>query len=110
MRIPSNEAIVKRLNGNYLDEGCDYFPCHRGLETCNLCFCIFYPCRDTNLGKYITSKKGTEVWSCMKCEWIHRKDTIEKLKAFLEDGKNHGQITEELYLSFVKSTDNITKK
>lgn len=102
MEIPSKEIIINRLAEDYLLQGCDYFPCHKDLETCNLCFCIFYPCEDTDLGEYKISRKGTKVWSCMKCGWIHMKETLERLRVFLIDEENHKSAPGDMYIKFIK--------
>lgn len=103
MQIPSKEIIIGRMARNGFVESCDYFPCHPGLETCNLCFCIFYPCEDNNLGEYIISGKGTRVWSCVKCDWAHRKETVERLKTFLMDEQNCRLAPGEMRLAFINS-------
>ncbi len=105
MKIPSKEIIIKRLTEDYLLQSCDYLFCHNEMETCNLCFCIFYPCEDTNLGEYKISRRGTKVWSCMRCEWIHMKDTLERLRIFLTEEENHKLPPGEMYIKFVKTME-----
>src|SRR3990172_11728395 len=105
MGIPSKETLIKRLAEDYLLESCDYFPCHRELESCNLCFCIFYPCEDTSMGRYKISRKGANVWSCMNCEWIHRKEIPERLRVFLMEEENHKLSPGEMYIKFVKTME-----
>ncbi len=102
MRIPSRDEIMERLTEPGLDRDCRYMPCHEVLETCNLCFCIFYPCGDTGLGKYVITKKGTTVWSCMMCEWIHKRHVVERLVEFLADERNRSLPPRRMYLAFVK--------
>lgn len=105
MKIPSKEIIIKRLTEDYLIQSCDYLFCHNEMETCNLCFCIFYPCEDTNLGGYKISRKGTNIWSCMKCEWIHMKETLERLRVFLMEEENHKLSPGDMYIKFVKTME-----
>ncbi len=102
MSIPSRKTILGRVikAGNYLFEKCPYFPCHKELETCNLCYCIFYPCEDTGLGEYVTSKKGGQVWSCMHCSWAHKKETVDNLRQFLSLEKYRGLAPNEMYKAF----------
>jgi len=37
----------------------------------------------------------------MKCEWVHRKDTVERLQDFLVDSKNQHLSPRKMYLTFV---------
>ncbi len=62
-------------------EECEYYPCHFQGQDCTWCFCPFYPCRDDKTGgKYVKSKRnGKDVWSCIDCHWIHKKDISEKV-------------------------------
>lgn len=78
---------MKRVN-----RYCEYFPCHKKLEDCTFCYCPFYPCGDTNLGAYITSKsRQKKVWSCLDCSWIHTKKVVDNIfNAILKAGfKRH---------------------
>ncbi len=111
MPIPSKETIVKRIvkAENYIIEACEYLPCHSDLETCNLCFCIFYPCEDADLGEFVTSGKGTEVWSCMDCNWAHRKDTVERLRKFLRNESNRTLAPKEMYQAFRRELEKMEK-
>jgi len=66
---------------------CEYYPCHFAGQDCTYCFCPFYPCDDKELGKYIVGRKGTDVWSCKDCNWIHEHETILKIQSILGDEK-----------------------
>jgi Zn-finger protein len=81
----------KRLKGMNTD--CRYYPCHFDGMDCTWCFCPFYPCQDTTLGKMVTSKRtGKPVWSCMGCSWVHNPKTAKKiLEGIL--GSSPGQIS-----------------
>jgi len=57
---------------------CQFFPCHEGLEDCTFCWCPFYPCKDLEKGKYIRKGK-TRVWDCSGCNWIHKKEVVDKI-------------------------------
>jgi len=82
--IPSRETIFRRIKAKvYLAKKCPYLPCHENLEVCNTCYCVFYPCEDENRGEYILSRKGTKVFSCMHCSWVHQKSTLEKVREFI---------------------------
>jgi glycerophosphoryl diester phosphodiesterase len=59
---------------------CDYYPCHHFAEQdCTHCFCPLYPCRDTDLGKFVTTKRGKRVWTCIDCRLVHRSSVAEYL-------------------------------
>lgn len=66
--------VDKRVN-----KACRYFPCHKGLEDCTFCYCPFYPCLDENLGRFISVKAGERIWSCLDCNWIHKKRVVDDL-------------------------------
>jgi glycerophosphoryl diester phosphodiesterase len=52
---------------------CEYYPCHHITDQdCTHCFCPLYPCRDTDLGKYVRTKKGKRFWTCIDCQLVHR--------------------------------------
>ena len=104
--IPEREIIFRRARAkNYLLEKCEYIPCHKPFESCNMCYCIFYPCEDESLGKWKTSKNGKSIWSCMECSWIHREKTMDLLRMFYESElKINNEIksvsAKSLYLKF----------
>jgi glycerophosphoryl diester phosphodiesterase len=76
---------------------CQYYPCHHFEEQdCTHCFCPLYPCRDPELGKFIKTKRGKRLWSCVDCALVHRptvarylsehpEATAEELKRFYRD-------------------------
>lgn len=51
---------------------CEYYPCHhfQGQE-CTHCFCPLYPCRDADLGRFVRTKRGKRVWTCIDCSLVH---------------------------------------
>lgn len=103
MPIPSRDILLRRADArSYLFEKCPWHPCHKRLETCNMCYCAFYPCEDEELGEYITSSKGNKVWSCMHCSWAHDEATVDGLREFLKDENNRGLDPKELYKEFRK--------
>lgn len=52
---------------------CDYYPCHHFEgQDCTHCFCPLYPCRDQDLGKFVITKRGKRVWTCIDCRLVHR--------------------------------------
>jgi glycerophosphoryl diester phosphodiesterase len=52
---------------------CEYYPCHHITDQdCTHCFCPLYPCKDTDLGKYVRTKKGKRFWTCIDCQLVHR--------------------------------------
>lgn len=68
------------------DPDCEYYPCHFPGHDCTFCFCPFYPCLDSLTGgRYVISRKtGKYVWSCKKCDWIHKKDVAAGISSELE--------------------------
>lgn len=59
------------------DRKCPYHPSHFIGQDCTFCFCPFYPCEDIQLSKFITSKRGKDVWDCSDCLFIHRSEVTE---------------------------------
>ncbi|MDR0508577.1 MAG: hypothetical protein LBG63_01945, partial [Candidatus Methanoplasma sp.] len=54
------------------DKSCPYHPCHFTGQDCTFCFCPFYPCMDEDTGTFIRSKKGSDIWNCTYCLFMHR--------------------------------------
>lgn len=51
---------------------CEYYPCHHFPEQdCTHCFCPLYPCKDAELGRYVKTRRGKRVWTCIDCRLIH---------------------------------------
>ncbi|WP_456478500.1 cysteine-rich small domain-containing protein [Geoglobus ahangari] len=59
---------------------CEYYPCHFEGQDCSFCFCPFYPCLIHETGGML---KDDRVWSCLRCEFIHKKENAEELKSIL---------------------------
>ena len=77
----SREFYEKYMDGESphgIDEECEFFPCHEIIESCDYCYCPFYPCADSLTGGVWIKEKG--VWSCMACDWVHRKEVVEFIK------------------------------
>jgi len=53
---------------------CPYHPCHFIGQDCTFCFCPFYPCMDDDLGQTIKSRRGSDIWECTYCLFIHRQE------------------------------------
>ncbi len=52
---------------------CEYYPCHHFPEQdCTHCFCPLYPCKDAELGRFVKTKKGKRVWTCIDCRLVHK--------------------------------------
>ena len=54
------------------NKNCPYHPSHFTGQDCTFCYCPFYPCNDGDLGQNIISKRGSDVWDCSPCLFIHR--------------------------------------
>jgi adenosylcobinamide hydrolase len=65
-----------------IDKECKFFPCHRGLEDCEFCYCPLYPCKDQSLGEWIIGLTGGKIWDCAKCIKFHGKDAQEKMEEY----------------------------
>ena len=63
-----------------IDKDCAYYKCHTELESCDFCYCPIYPCKIEKLGEYITYWKNKKVWNCSKCNIMHNKKIINKIK------------------------------
>lgn len=62
---------------------CDFYPCHYEGQSCDFCYCPFYPCGDSSTGGSWIKSKG--IWNCKECLWIHDKETIKCLKNPIKD-------------------------
>jgi len=53
-------------------DNCQYYPCHHFEgQVCTHCFCPLYPCKDEELGRFVTTKRGKRFWSCIDCRLVH---------------------------------------
>lgn len=57
--------------------GCGYNPCHFEGQNCSFCYCPFYPCEDSAMGYFVTSRHGKPVWSCEDCLFCHRDEVVD---------------------------------
>lgn len=93
-------------------EGCEYYPCHFEGQDCSFCFCPFYPCLIYETGGKL---KDERVWSCLKCEFIHRKENAEEIKNILSgypfqvlaegDWRFYNEILQEFLFGQVKGRE-----
>ncbi len=59
---------------------CEYYPCHHfPSQECTHCFCPLYPCKDLGLGRFIRTKQGKRVWSCIDCRLVHEPEVAKYL-------------------------------
>jgi len=59
---------------------CTYYPCHHFEgQVCTHCYCPLYPCKDTDLGRFVTTKRGKRVWTCIDCRLVHRAEVAKYL-------------------------------
>ena len=59
------------------DTACEYYPCHCEGMNCSLCYCPFYPCDDTDLGKFIKGKNGKKIFDCSDCMFCHDNQSVK---------------------------------
>jgi adenosylcobinamide hydrolase len=78
--------IFSRIKGEHWIEwspvDCPYFPCHFKGQSCEFCYCPFYPCKDENLGQWASGSNGGRVWNCATCKLLHKPKTAEYLKKY----------------------------
>ena len=67
-----------------MNKNCKYFPCHKGMEDCSQCYCMFYdicPSISSGLtgGYWLISDKFPDgkVWACEQCVMVHMKWAID---------------------------------
>ncbi len=59
---------------------CEYYPCHHFEgQVCTHCFCPLYPCKDQELGRFVRTKRGKRVWTCIDCRLVHRPKAAQYL-------------------------------
>jgi glycerophosphoryl diester phosphodiesterase len=87
-RIREEADLPARATGK---NNCEYYPCHHFQgQDCTHCFCPLYPCKDTSLGRYVKTKRGKRVWTCIDCRLVHE----PKAAKYLSDHQE--ATTEEL--------------
>ena len=59
------------------NKSCPYHPCHFTGQDCTFCYCPFYPCHDEDTGETIKSKRGSDIWSCSNCLFVHRQEVAK---------------------------------
>lgn len=75
IRVAASQPVKETGRGN-----CEYYPCHHFAgQDCTHCFCPLYPCRDPDLGRYVRTKRGKRIWSCIDCRLVHRSDVAAYL-------------------------------
>jgi glycerophosphoryl diester phosphodiesterase len=68
IRKIADQPVKDTSRGN-----CEYYPCHHFLDQdCTHCFCPLYPCKDPKLGRFVETKRGKRVWTCIDCQLVHR--------------------------------------
>ena len=78
--------IFSRFKGehwiHWSPENCPYFPCHFEGQSCDFCYCPFYPCKDESLGQWAASSNGGRVWNCTRCTLLHEPAVAAYLKKY----------------------------
>lgn len=76
--------VYSRFGGEHwaewLPDNCAYYPCHFEGQTCDFCYCPFYPCGDVTLGEPMTSSTNGIVWNCSRCTLLHKPEVASYLK------------------------------
>jgi len=76
---------MQRLN-------CEKFPCHTLDQDCALCFCPFYPCKDSRTGGRVLDGS----WFCGACKIIHRPEVAGMVLDALMNGEAVGTVWKKL--------------
>jgi adenosylcobinamide hydrolase len=61
-------------------EDCPYYPCHFAGQRCDYCYCPCYPCRDEELGEWVESLSGGNVWACTRCTLLHQPEIADYVR------------------------------
>lgn len=82
--VTDDPCIIRKIADQPVKDtsrsNCDYYPCHHFAEQdCTHCFCPLYPCRDPDLGRFVRTKRGKRVWTCIDCRLVHRSPVAEYL-------------------------------
>jgi adenosylcobinamide hydrolase len=76
--------IFSRYGGEHWvewqQEDCPYYPCHFAGQCCDFCYCPFYPCEDEELGEWVESSSGGNIWGCARCTLLHIPEVAEYVK------------------------------
>lgn len=65
--------IADQPNKDTSRGNCEFYPCHHFQDQdCTYCFCPLYPCKDPELGRFVKTKRGKRVWTCIDCQLVHR--------------------------------------
>jgi len=101
-KIANAYIVRQQLRG--INRTCKWLPCHKkGLQDCSFCVCPFFPCQDTELGKwYHWEKDGKtgKVWDCSGCALNHKRNIAMYLLDHIKNVKDHA--TNMLLLPIVK--------
>lgn len=78
--------IFSRIKGGHWiewsPENCPYYSCHFEGQSCEFCYCPFYPCKEESLGQWATGSNGGRVWNCAKCRLLHEPPVAAYLKKY----------------------------
>jgi adenosylcobinamide hydrolase len=87
--------IFSRIKGEHWiewsPENCQYYPCHFKGQSCDFCYCPFYPCKNEKLGQWAASSNGSRIWNCARCTLLHQPKVAEYLKKY--PGASLGELT-----------------
>ncbi len=75
LREAVDQPVKATTSGN-----CEYYPCHHFPDqVCTHCFCPLYPCKDPDLGRFVRTRRGKRVWTCIDCRLVHEPDVAKYL-------------------------------
>ncbi|MDJ1423676.1 MAG: threonine-phosphate decarboxylase CobD [Candidatus Methanoperedens sp.] len=88
MALERGAAARSRLN-------CEYYPCHFEGQDCTFCFCPFYPCENKKTGgEFVQRSTGGIVWSCARCNLIHKGEIADRVLKELMRGRKIKEVWE----------------
>jgi glycerophosphoryl diester phosphodiesterase len=75
--VTDDPCIIRRIADQPIKDtsrgNCEFYPCHHFQDQdCTHCFCPLYPCKDPELGRFVKTKRGKRVWTCIDCRLVHK--------------------------------------
>jgi glycerophosphoryl diester phosphodiesterase len=82
--VTDNPCLVRKIADQPIkatnEANCEYYPCHHFEgQVCTFCFCPLYPCKDPELGRFVRTKRGKRVWTCIDCKLVHKPEVARYL-------------------------------
>ncbi len=77
---------MKNSSRFFENKDCEYFPCHKGVESfnCLFCYCPFYTRSDCPGSPSFIQKNGRSIKDCTNCTFPHKPENYDKIMAELK--------------------------